>query len=164
LFIYQNYVSQVNYFCGMYSYLDYKNIRIRYRSEGKGRAVVLLHGFLENLTMWNPFITELATKNRIVTIDLLGHGQTGCLGYLHKMQQQAEMVIAVLKHLKLSKYILVGHSMGGYVALTLAEMNPESIKGLCLMNSTALPDSVEKKKNRAANNSCPAYVLVNLLS
>ncbi len=133
----------------MYSFFNYKNIKIRYRSEGKGTAVVLLHGFLENyLTMWNPFITELATKNRLVTIDLLGHGQTGCLGYVHKMQQQAEMVIAVLKHLKLSKYILVGHSMGGYVALTLAEMNPESIKGLCLMNSTAMPDSVEKKKNR----------------
>ena len=141
-------MSQVNYFCSMYDYLEYKNIQVRYRSEGKGKAVVLLHGFLENLTMWNPFIKELATKNRIVTIDLLGHGQTGCLGYVHTMTQQAEMVLAVLKHLKISKYILVGHSMGGYVALTLAEMNPKTINGLCLMNSTALPDSVEKKKNR----------------
>ena len=132
----------------MYSYLDYKNIKIRYRSEGKGGTVVLLHGFLENLTMWNPFITELATKNRIVTIDLLGHGQTGCLGYVHTMEQQAAIVDAVLNHLRLRKFILVGHSMGGYVALKLAEMNPERIKGLCLMNSTALADSVEKKKNR----------------
>ena len=132
----------------MYSYLDYKNIKIRYRSEGKGGAVVLLHGFLENLTMWNPFITELATKNRIVTIDLLGHGQTGCLGYVHTMEEQAAIVNAVLNHLHLRKFILVGHSMGGYVALKLAEMNPERIKGLCLMNSTALADSVEKKKNR----------------
>ena len=132
----------------MYSYLDYKNIKIRYRSEGKGGAVVLLHGFLENLTMWNPFITELATKNRIVTIDLLGHGQTGCLGYVNTMEQQAAIVDAVLNHLRLRKFILVGHSMGGYVALKLAEMNPERIKGLCLMNSTALADSVEKKKNR----------------
>ena len=132
----------------MYNFLDYKNIKIRYRSEGKGRAVVLLHGFLENLTMWNAFVTELATKNRIVTIDLLGHGQTGCLGYVHTMQQQADMVNAVLDHLRLRKYILIGHSMGGYVALAIANMNPDNIEGLCLMNSTALPDSEEKKKNR----------------
>jgi len=132
----------------MYSFIDYKNIKIRYRSEGKGRAVVFLHGFLENLTMWNPFITELSMMNRVVTIDLLGHGQTGCLGYVHTMEEQTEMVMAVLNHLHISKYILVGHSMGGYVALHLADLNPQKIKGLCLMNSTALPDSKEKKINR----------------
>ena len=61
-------MDQVNYFCGMYSFLNYKNIKIRYRSEGKGTAVVLLHGFLENLTMWDAYTSELAMKNRIVTI------------------------------------------------------------------------------------------------
>ena len=132
----------------MYSFLDYKNTQIRYRSEGKGTAVVLLHGFLENLTMWDAYTTELATKNRIVTIDLLGHGQSGCLGYVHTMEQQAEMVKAVLDHLHLRKYIFVGHSMGGYVALAFAEKNPLAIKGLCLMNSTAMPDDAEKKENR----------------
>jgi len=141
-------LDQVNYFCGMYSFFNYKNIKIRYRSEGKGTAVVLLHGFLENLTMWDAYTSELAMKNRIVTIDLLGHGQTECLGYVHTMEQQAEIVMAVLHHLRLQKFILVGHSMGGYVALVIAQMYPEKIKGLCLMNSTALPDSDEKKKNR----------------
>lgn len=132
----------------MFGTIEYKGIKIGYSDKGKGTAVVLLHGFLENSTMWSPFIGELAPKNRIVTVDLLGHGETGCLGYVHTIEQQAEIVLAVLNHLRLRKYILVGHSMGGYVALALTEMKPENIKGLCLMNSTALADSEEKKKNR----------------
>ena len=129
-------------------FLDYKGISVNYDDQGKGTAVVLLHGFLENSTMWKPFIAELALKNRIISIDLLGHGKTGCLGYVHAIEQQADMVKSVLSHLHLRRYILIGHSMGGYVALALAEVKPENVKGLCLMNSTALPDSEEKKKNR----------------
>ena len=64
------------------------------------------------------------------------------------MNHQAEMVKAVLNHLKLRKYIFIGHSMGGYIALAFAHLFPVTIKGLCLMNSTALPDSTEKKINR----------------
>jgi pimeloyl-ACP methyl ester carboxylesterase len=128
--------------------LSYKKISVEYTDQGKGTAVILLHGFLENSSMWSSFATELSLKNRILTIDLLGHGKTGCLGYIHTIEDQAEMVLAVLNHLHLKKYILVGHSMGGYVALAIAEMKPNNIKGLCLMNSTAQEDSEEKKKNR----------------
>lgn len=128
--------------------LEYKGISVNYNDQGKGTAVVLLHGFLENNTMWDAFALELSQKNRIITIDLLGHGKTGCLGYVHTMEQQADIVKAVLNHLHLRKYILVGHSMGGYVALALTELYPDKVKGLCLMNSTALSDSEEKQKNR----------------
>eukprot|EP01038_Epipyxis_sp_PR26KG_P003729 gene3729-5331_t len=61
--------------------LHYKNTKISYTDQGKGTAVVLLHGFLENQTMWDAFVPEFSKKNRVVTIDLLGHGQTECLGY-----------------------------------------------------------------------------------
>ena len=64
------------------------------------------------------------------------------------MEDQAEMVKFVLDHLKLRKYIFIGHSMGGYVSLAFAEKYPQYIKGLCLMNSTAKPDDIEKKINR----------------
>lgn len=127
----------------------YKNTAIRYRTSGKGAAVVLLHGFLEDLTMWDDFITVLSERNRIITIDLFGHGKSGNLGYIHSMEAQAEMVKAVLKHLKVRKYIFIGHSMGGYVSLAFSELFPDTIKGLCLMNSTAIADTKEKKMNRA---------------
>ena len=126
----------------------YKNTHINFTETGKGSAVVLLHGFLENSAMWNEIAKVLSKRNRVICIDLLGHGQTENLGYIHSMEDQAQMVKAVLNHLKLRKYVFVGHSMGGYVALAFAKLFPESVKGLCLMNSPALPDSEEKKLSR----------------
>ena len=126
----------------------YKNTKIAYSDTGKGKAVVLLHGFLENQTMWQDLMPEWSKKNRIITIDLLGHGESGCLGYVHSMEDNAEVVRAVLSKLRIRKAILVGHSMGGYVALAFAEMYPENVKGLVLQNSTSKADSEERKANR----------------
>lgn len=109
---------------------------------------MLLHGFLENLSMWNAYVVEFSKKNRVIAIDLLGHGATECLGYIHTMEDQADMVHAVLHDLKIRKAIFIGHSMGGYVALAFAELYPENIKGLVLLNSTSRADSEERKANR----------------
>ena len=110
--------------------------------------MVLLHGFLENKTMWNAFIPELSQKYRVITIDLLGHGETECLGYVHSMEDQADMVHAVLNELKIRKSVFIGHSMGGYVALTFAELYSDNVKGIVLQNSTSRADSDERKTNR----------------
>jgi len=128
--------------------IQHKGTDIYYTDNGKGKAVVFLHGFLENSNMWLPFVTELSKKNRVICIDLLGHGKTGCLGYVHTMELMAEAVQAVLKHLKIRRSFFIGHSMGGYVALAFAEKNPDALRGLCLMNSTSQADSEEKKQNR----------------
>lgn len=128
--------------------INYKNSKISYSETGKGTAVVLLHGFLENKTMWKSFVPELSTRNRIITIDLLGHGKTDCLGYVHSMEDNADIVLAVLHDLKIRKCILVGHSMGGYVALAFAELYPEFVKGMVLLNSTSRADNDERKTNR----------------
>ncbi len=128
--------------------LEHKGITIFYKDEGNGEAIVFLHGFLENTSMWKPFIPELSKNNRVICIDLLGHGKTGCLGYIHSMELMAEAVEAVLNHLNIKKSIFIGHSMGGYVSLAFAEKNQDAVKGLCLMNSTPQEDTLEKKKNR----------------
>jgi pimeloyl-ACP methyl ester carboxylesterase len=125
-----------------------KNTRIAFETFGKGNAVVLLHGFLESSFMWKDIVPTLSKKYKVVTIDLLGHGASENHGYIHSMEDQAEIVKYVLNHLKLRRYVLVGHSMGGYVALAFAKLFPKNIKGICLLNSTALPDSKEKKINR----------------
>jgi pimeloyl-ACP methyl ester carboxylesterase len=128
--------------------LHFKNTSISYTDQGKGTAVVLLHGFLENKKMWKAFIPEWSKKFRIITIDLLGHGETECLGYVHSMENNADAVHEVLSELRLRKAILVGHSMGGYVALAFAELYPDVVKGLVLLNSTSRADSDERKTNR----------------
>ena len=128
--------------------IRYKNTTISFSDTGKGTAVVLLHGFLENKTMWKDLAPILSHKNRVITIDLLGHGATDSLGYVHSMEDNAEIVKVVLSHLRIRKAVFVGHSMGGYVALAFAELYPNAIKGLVLMNSTAKEDSEERKHNR----------------
>lgn len=132
--------------------LEYKNANIFYTDEGKGTAIVLIHGFLENTTMWHKITPELSKRNRIITIDLLGHGKSDCLGYMHSMEVFAETINAVLKHLRIRKCILIGHSLGGYVALAFAEKNPQKVKGLCLMNSTSNEDDDERKTLRLRAN------------
>jgi pimeloyl-ACP methyl ester carboxylesterase len=126
----------------------FKNTSISYTDQGKGTAVVLLHGFLENKKMWAAFIPEWSKKFRIITIDLLGHGETECMGYVHSMENNADVVHEVISKLRLRKVILVGHSMGGYVALAFAELYPEMVKGLVLLNSTSRADTDERKTNR----------------
>jgi pimeloyl-ACP methyl ester carboxylesterase len=133
----------------MSNYITYKNCKIHFTSTGKGSTIVLLHGFLENASMWNSIVTELAKKNRVIAIDLLGHGKTDCIGYVNTMEDHAKMVKEVLKSLNLRKYLILGHSMGGYVALAFAHLFPYSIKGLCLMNSTYESDDEERKLLRA---------------
>jgi pimeloyl-ACP methyl ester carboxylesterase len=98
--------------------------------------------------MWKAFLPELLKKNRLITIDLLGHGATECLGYVHSMEDQADVVHHVLHELKIRKAVLIGHSMGGYVALAFAELYPEVVKGIVLVNSTSRADSDDRKRNR----------------
>ncbi|OCB77335.1 alpha/beta fold hydrolase [Flavobacterium crassostreae] len=129
-------------------HLQFKNTDIAYTDTGKGAAIVLLHGFLENQKMWDAYIAVFAQKYRIITIDLLGHGQTECMGYVHTMEDNADVVHAVLTQLRIRRAVLVGHSMGGYVALAFADLYPETIKGLVLLNSTARADSPDRKQNR----------------
>ncbi len=129
-------------------FIHFRNTKIRYRDSGKGSAIVLLHGFLERVEMWEYFTSKISTSNRVIAIDLLGHGESESVGYVHTMETMAEYVKGVLDYLKIRKFILVGHSMGGYVALAMSEKFADNIKGLCLFHSTSLPDTDEKKQNR----------------
>ena len=128
--------------------LQYKNIAVSYDDAGSGDTIVLLHGFLENKNMWAFFIDKFQKQFRIVSIDLLGHGKTPALGYVHSMEENADMVATVLEALKIKQYSIIGHSMGGYVALELAKKQPLLLQKLVLLNSTSQADSVEKKGNR----------------
>ena len=60
----------------MSHFITYKNIKIHYSDQGKGSVVLLLHGFLENSSMWENLIPHLIKRNRVISIDLLGHGKT----------------------------------------------------------------------------------------
>lgn len=126
----------------------YKNAFVSYSDQGKGNTVVLLHGFLENKNMWDFFVSTLVLKNRIITIDLLGHGKTECIGYVHQMEEMATSVYFLLKSLKIKKTAIIGHSMGGYVGLAFMDLYSNSTQKLLLLNSTYKKDSSERILNR----------------
>src|SRR6056297_1337858 len=125
-----------------------KKISIHFSDSGQGTPVVLLHGFMENLMVWDDFAKELAASTRVIAIDLPGHGKTECFGETCTMDQMAKVVKAVLDHLSIEKCYLIGHSMGGYVTLAFAENHPERLWGFSLFHSVATPDTEEKKKAR----------------
>lgn len=128
---------------------NYKNITVSYNESGKGSTLLFLHGFLENQSLWNEVVSHFENKHRIITVDLLGHGNTESYGYIHTMEDQADMLFALISHLRLRKINIIGHSMGGYVALAFAELYPDHMKSLTLVNSTTRADSEERKLNRA---------------
>ena len=142
----------------------YKNTKISFTDSGEGTPIVFLHGFLENKKMWQEYVTLYSKKYRIITIDLLGHGETDCLGYVHSMEENANAVNEVLAHLNIGKAIIVGHSMGGYVSLAFAELYPEKIQKLVLLNSTSKEDSAEKKLNRTRAIKAVKQNYVNFVS
>lgn len=128
--------------------LRYKDALISFEEKGAGNAVVLLHGFTESSSIWDFFVENLANSFRIVTIDLPGHGESECIGDAHPMEQMSEVVKAVLDYLGISEAVIIGHSMGGYVALALARVYPKLFRGLGLFHSTSLADSEEGRENR----------------
>lgn len=117
-------------------------------SEVGEKCVVLLHGYLENMLVWEEFVPLLYKDVRVITLDIPGHGISVVQGEIHSMDYLADTLAAVLEKLGIAKATIVGHSMGGYIALAFAERHPELTEALVLLHSTPYADSDEKKKNR----------------
>lgn len=132
----------------MISSVTYHGANLRYSDLGKGNPVVLIHGYLESLEIWNGFAEKLAKSYRVISVDLPGHGQSGSYSSMNTMAVMADSVKAVLDHLSIGRAVFIGHSMGGYATLAMADIFPEMIIGFCLFHAHALPDTEEKKQNR----------------
>lgn len=128
--------------------IEFREKAIYYKAEGNGQALVLLHGFLESSAIWDHFASVLSKSYKVVRIDLPGHGRTPVIDKTHTMELMAESVKRVLDHLQISKCLMVGHSMGGYVTLEFARNYPEMLKGMVLFHSHAASDTEELKENR----------------
>ena len=136
-----------------------------FQEKGKGEKVVLLlHGFCEDYSIWQEIAEQLSQKYRVIVPDLGGFGKSAkMLPQNVTMENLGEQVKNLLSHLSIEKCIVIGHSMGGYVALALAKAYPNLFEGLGLFNSTALADSEVKKRHRhqtalfIQKNGVPAF-------
>ena len=129
-------------------FFNYHSKRIFANSSGKGKTIVLLHGFTESSEIWKRMTTGLSENFKVIVIDLPGHGESDCVEKVHDMELQADVVHAVLSALKVRKCLMIGHSMGGYVTLAFAREHPEMLGGFGLFHSHVFADSHEEKENR----------------
>ena len=128
-------------------YINFKGKKIAYRVHGKGQPLVLIHGLCEDSTIWDEFIKGLVGEFQIIRPDLSGFGESELLSE-HSIDVMAESVKAVLDDMGISKCVMVGHSLGGYVSVTLAEKYPSVLTGLGLFHSHPFADVPEKKEER----------------
>ncbi len=128
--------------------ITFRNKKINYKIDGQGNAIVLLHGFLESLNIWDNFSEELSKYFKVIRIDLPGHGKSENIDNVHTMELMADPVKAVLDQENIDKCVMVGHSMGGYTTLAFADQYPGYLNGFALFHSAAHADSDEVKANR----------------
>jgi pimeloyl-ACP methyl ester carboxylesterase len=126
----------------------YKGHRICYSDSGKGSAIVLLHGYLESMEVWDGFKDKLGSEFRVISVDLPGHGLSDIFDESHSMEFMATVVKELIDSLSITKVFITGHSLGGYVALAFLELYPEYLSGYCLFHSHPLPDSPEAIEKR----------------
>jgi len=129
-----------------------RGIQMAYDVEGSGPAVVLLHGFPFNRSMWSEQVAALSDAYRVITPDLRGFGQTSAAPEQQEqpatMREMAEDVAALLDELDIERFALGGLSMGGYVALAFYRSFPLRVRALILADTRPQSDTDEARENR----------------
>lgn len=127
-------------------------IEVFYEDSGNSSAlpIVLVHAFPLSHEMWQPQIASLASKYRVITYDIRGHGKSGIGDGQYMLEFFVDDLIGLLDFLQLNKAVLCGLSMGGYIVLRVAERNPERIYAMILADTQSKSDSNEAKIKRSA--------------
>ena len=123
-------------------------IQLAYERRGKGTPLVLLHGFPLDHHLWDEVVPLLMDTFDVVLPDLRGFGNSTMIDVPHSMDDYASDIASLLDQLNIQKAAIVGHSMGGYVALAFARLYPERVRGLGLVSSQVLADAPERKEGR----------------
>jgi pimeloyl-ACP methyl ester carboxylesterase len=121
---------------------------IFYSESGEGLPVVFLHGFCETSDIWSGIQNQLSKKFRVITLDLPGFGGSPLLKYEFSLEDVAKEIKNFLESINLNKYVLIGHSLGGYTALAFSKIFEDHLLGLGLFHSSVFEDEKEKKENR----------------
>ena len=131
---------------------------------GSGFPVVFIHGFPLNRTMWEPQVTALVAEFRCITIDMRGFGGSAAVPP-YSMDRYADDVAAILDALGIARAVIVGLSMGGYVAFAMWRRHRKRIRGLVLADTRAVADTedaIERRRDMiAAAESQGATAIAN---
>ena len=123
-------------------------MKIFSKVRGKGRPLIFLHGFPMHQGIWDTFSDHFISSYTAVTIDLPGFGKSDPLTGAFTLDDVAAEVLSFIEIHKFHNPVVIGHSLGGYVALAMVAKRPDLIAGIVLFHSTALADSAERKESR----------------
>jgi pimeloyl-ACP methyl ester carboxylesterase len=125
------------------TFVDIDGVHVRYRAEGEGPAVVLIHGYGASSDAWLGVMPKLAALGlRVVAVDLKGFGWTSRPDGDYSPAAQAALVWRVLDRLKIVDAAIVGHSWGSSVALAMAESQPARVRRVALYDAYVYDDQV----------------------
>lgn len=141
---------------------------ISWTASGSGPLLVLVHGLPFQKGMWDALVPHLESVFRVVRLDLPGFGESSSPKGKPSISGYADILAGFLKSQGGAPAILVGHSMGGYAALDLAERFPKLLAGVILVCSRAIADATEQASNRRAmairlQSEAPDFVAESML-
>jgi 3-oxoadipate enol-lactonase len=128
--------------------VNVNGIQLAYTRRGDGPPLVLLHGFPLDHHLWDEVVPLLEDTFDIILPDLRGFGESTTIDSPYSMDDYASDIAGLLDQLQIQKASIVGHSMGGYVALAFARLYPERVSGLGLVSSQVPADPPERKEGR----------------
>ncbi len=134
---YQNLLTEAN------------NITIAYHDAGEGSIpIIFLHGFPFDKSMWNGQLDSLKSSYRVIACDIRGFGKTTAENTALSIDLFSEDLVSFMDKLNITKAIICGLSMGGYISLNAIKRFPERFEALILCDTQCIADSAEVKENR----------------
>jgi 3-oxoadipate enol-lactonase len=123
-------------------------IQMNYEDVGNGPALLLIHGFPLDHTLWTYQLESLRNEYRLVAPDLRGHGKSQTPPGPYRMEQMAQDLCDLIDSLKIERVVLVGLSMGGYIAFASWRLYPHRVRALVLADTRAVADTPQGRQNR----------------
>jgi len=128
--------------------VNVNGVQLAYERRGQGTPLVLLHGFPLDHHLWDEIVPFLEDTFDVILPDLRGFGESTTVDSAYDMDDYASDIAGLLDALGIRQAAVVGHSMGGYVALAFARLYPDRVRGLGLVSSQVLADPPERKEGR----------------
>jgi len=145
-------------------YVNIDGAKIYYESHGEGQPLLIIHGFLGSTDNFKKIVPEISEENKVYLIDNIGFGHSDKNPQLdYSKKSMAQLAADFILKMKLDKAIIMGHSMGGEIALNLALDHPDLIKKLILVDSAGYSQSVPQAPRSKFARSIYKFAINNLM-